>query len=119
MDLARIASRIDDLGSKAYVDGRRGLEMFFATLGATLASSIFRAGDQDREAVWIFDMAPAAMYEQIKQQLSQLPSGDRADAIEALRGLVEEEQSIQKQTPEQAVMIRRVLDQIEQELAGS
>lgn len=116
MEISRLAAAIDQFGARAYKTGRKDLERFFAALGARLAESIFRGTNLDRKAIWLFDLDPETMYAQVKEAMLALESASRAEALDALRSLANEEQRIGKRTPEASDIVRRVLDQVERDL---
>jgi len=116
MKLDKLASIIDELGAKAYKRKKKNLEQFFAVLGAKFAESIFLKSNQTKRAIWLFDLAPNIMYDQIKEYLSVLKIEEQKEAIKDLTLLINEEQRIGRQSPERADLIRRIFNQVEEQL---
>lgn len=119
MSMVEVVKAIDGFIYRAVKQGQTKVADFWKGFGAGMMASLFRDAAMSKEAFGLFELAGPEMYAQLKTEMAGLPVETRAGVFENLRLVANQMQEAGRLEPAQAELVRRIIQQVEQELASS
>jgi len=115
MSLSKLVKRVDEFAAQGVKHGRKSVADFWIRFGADMTASLFRDTTLSRESFGPFQLPGPQMYEWLKVELKDMPKETLFGVFENLRMVVNQMQIDGEISPEQAVLVRRTITQVEQE----